>query len=93
MDSPAILTETPPMNAASIILLPFSTRTLIRSDPTELPWKKDGSRKKRLSWSDKLPILDPDSQAEVTEARLDEFLSLFAFRRTKAIVTRIGGGS
>jgi len=79
------------MHAGSTILLPSGTRILDRCPPPNLPRKKDGSPKRRLSWADKLAILDPDSPAKATEARLDEFLNLFAFRRTRAIVTKIGG--
>ena len=59
-------------------------------DTPALPRKRDGSPKRRLSWADKLTLLDPESPVEATEARLDDFLDLFAFRRTRGIVTRVG---
>ncbi len=57
-----------------------------------LPRTRSGRIKSRLSWTEKLKVLDPAAPAELTERRLLEFQRLFAFRRTNAIITKPGQG-
>jgi hypothetical protein len=57
-----------------------------------LPRTKAGEIKSRFTWEEKLRILDPTSSIEATEARVKEFLQLFAFRVGNAIITRVRGG-
>jgi hypothetical protein len=57
-----------------------------------LPRTKEGVIKSRLSWEEKLRILDPTSPKEIIKARLDEFAELFAHRYTDGIITRVGQG-
>jgi hypothetical protein len=59
---------------------------------TILPRRLDGLVKSRFSWEEKLHILDPTSTAEQTLSRLVDFTGLFAFRPTRAIITKAGGG-
>lgn len=51
---------------------------------------KAGKPKHRFSYEDKLRILDPTSSLDETEARLEAFQSIFAFRYCNAIITRNG---
>ncbi len=57
-----------------------------------LPRTRDGRIKSRLSWEEKLQILDPHSAPKATEARLIEFAKLLAFRVSKASITKVGKG-
>lgn len=57
-----------------------------------LPRSRAGRIKRRLTFEDKLLILDPTAEAEVTEERLMAFMNLFAFRTTGGIITRASGG-
>lgn len=59
--------------------------------PVHLPTRKDGCLKSRLSWKDKLTILDPYSEQSATESRLINFTNLFAYRTSRAIVTKVNG--
>ncbi len=65
---------------------------LVQNPGHFLPTRRDGQIKTRLSWKEKLCILDPYSTPEATEARLIEFLKLFAFRVAKASITKVGKG-
>lgn len=62
---------------------------------TESVWPrtKSGTFKQKLTWEEKLHVLDPTSPPAATEARLVEFRNLFAFRFTNAIITRAGQDS
>jgi len=60
--------------------------------PDVLPRTKKGELKQKLSWDEKLRVLDPFSPREATEARLARFESLFAFRYTDAIITKVNQG-
>lgn len=62
------------------------------ADGIDLPRTRTGSIKQKLSWAEKLRILDPSSPVEDTEARLREFMSLFAFRVGDASITQVNGG-
>lgn len=57
-----------------------------------LPRTRDGKVKRRFTFEDKLRILDPTSEPEVTQERLMAFMNLFAFRTTGGIITRAGCG-
>ncbi len=48
--------------------------------------------KRRLTFEEKLVILDPSSDAETTQERLMAFMNVFAFRTTGGIITKAGGG-
>jgi hypothetical protein len=57
-----------------------------------LPRTRAGRTKRRLTFEDKLRLLDPVSETEVTLERLMAFMNLFAFRTTGGIITRARGG-
>src|SRR5262245_58390389 len=79
-------------------LTPAATRPTLAesrpnpSPPDHLPRTKSGTLKQKLSWEEKLHLLDPRSPREATEARLEEFSNLFAWRFTNGIITRPGDG-
>jgi hypothetical protein len=57
------------------------------------PLSKKGELKRRLNLEEKLRILDPSADPELTRSRLGIFMNLFAFRReTGGIITRARGG-
>ncbi len=56
------------------------------------PRTKGGNLKSKLSWEEKVHVLDPTSTQEATEARLVQFQQLFAPQVMNGIVTREGEG-
>lgn len=60
--------------------------------PLVLPTRRDGKPKSRLSWDEKLQLLDPRSPVEMTKSRLKDFANLFAGRTDQAIATLVGHG-
>lgn len=60
--------------------------------PSVLPTRRDGKPKSRLSWDEKLHVLDPLSPVEMTKSRLRAFAKLFASRAEQAIATLVGQG-
>jgi hypothetical protein len=60
--------------------------------PGLLPRTRGGDLKRRLTFEEKLVILDPYSDAEKTQERLMAFMNVFAFRTTGGIITKAGGG-
>lgn len=63
-----------------------------RAASVHLPLTRGGRVKRRLTFDEKLRILDPTSAADVTLERLMAFMNLFSFRTTGGIITRAGGG-
>jgi len=57
-----------------------------------LPRTRGGDLKSRLSFNEKLAILDPSSDTELTQERLMAFMNVFAFRTTGGIITKASGG-
>jgi hypothetical protein len=68
--------------------LPWAHRTA----QVVLPRTRTGQIKHRFTWDEKLRILDPTAPTKTTAARLEAFRNLFAFRRTDAIITKVGQG-
>src|SRR5258708_25823336 len=60
--------------------------------PRDFPCTKTGDLKRRLTWDEKLRILDPTSPLEKTQERLEVFGNLFCFRLAGGIITRVGQG-
>src|SRR4051812_38601020 len=60
--------------------------------PDLLPRTRSGEVKKRLTWEEKLHVLDPFSSPEATEQRLEEFADLFSYRYADGVITRSGQG-
>ncbi len=71
---------------------PPQPRPRQRWNDVELPRNKRGAIKQRLSWEDKLRLLDPGSTAEETQERLLIFQNLFAYWWSDGIITRVNRG-
>ena len=56
------------------------------------PRTRGGDLKHRLSFNEKLHLLDPDTESEITQERLMAFMNVFAFRTTGGIITKASGG-
>ena len=81
------------MSERDLIQSPSRRHADLNGHPqVKLPTRRDGKPKSRLSWEEKLQVLDPQSPVEATKSRLRDFANLFASRADQAIATLVGQG-